>query len=170
MPSAPSGPERTAALAHQLAAVHDGLRVRVRDIREALDQHDGDAAGADIVDGTRLLEHCLGFCHALQAHHTGEDDGLFLALRTERPDLAPMLDKLIEDHHLIAGILARVHGIAGQAGSGLDDPARIRLRGELDGLMAIMDSHFAFEERSIGAALDGLTDRSWTATVLDAGR
>lgn len=39
----------------------------------------------------------------------------------------------------------------------------------LDGLMAIMDSHFAFEERSIGAALDGLDgldDRSWVGDVL----
>jgi hypothetical protein len=29
-----------------------------------------------------------------------------------------------------------------------------------------MDSHFAFEERSIGAALDGLDDESWVEAVL----
>ena len=34
--------------------------------------------------------------------------------------------------------------------------------------MAIMDSHFAFEERSIGAALDGLDDRWWVGAVLTA--
>jgi hypothetical protein len=32
----------------------------------------------------------------------------------------------------------------------------VTLVGELDGLAAIMDSHFAFEERRISAAIDGL--------------
>jgi hypothetical protein len=38
--------------------------------------------------------------------------------------------------------------------AGSADPAAVV--GELDGLAAIMDSHFAFEERRISAAIDGL--------------
>src|SRR6478735_7697755 len=139
--------DRTVALAAELSAVHDDLRARVRVLRDG-----------------------LGFCRALQAHHTGEDDGLFAALRAERPDLGPMLDKLAEDHHLVAGILTRVAVLAEEASetSEASGARRTRLVGELDGLMAIMDSHFAFEERSIGAALDGLDDRSWVGAVLTA--
>ncbi|KRC92658.1 hypothetical protein ASE25_04900 [Terrabacter sp. Root85] len=159
--------DRTAALAAQLSAVHDDLRARVRVLRDGLGRDGAPAVGASSpVAG--LLAHCLGFCRALQAHHTGEDDGLFAALRAERPDLGPMLDKLAEDHHLVAGILTRVAVLAEEASetSEASGARRTRLAGELDGLMAIMDSHFAFEERSIGAALDGLDDQSWVGAVL----
>jgi len=159
------GHGRTTALAAQLAAVHDDLRRRVRALRDGLDRDE--ASGMDAgspLDG--LLEHCVGFCRALQAHHTGEDDGLFAALRVERPELGPMLDKLVEDHHLVAGILGRVAVLAHEAAGAVGEGHRARLVGELDGLTAIMSSHFAFEERSISAALDGLEDRSWVADVL----
>ena len=157
--------DRTTALAAQLTAVHDDLRARVRLIRDGL-VRPGTTTVASESPAAGILEHCLGFCRALQAHHTGEDDGLFAALRVERPDLGPMLDKLVEDHHLVAGILARVEHLVDTATSAVDDGHRARLVGELDGLTAIMDSHFAFEERSIGAALDGLDDESWVEAVL----
>src|SRR6478736_6820661 len=162
-------PDRTTALAAQLAAVHDDLRARVRAIRGGLLRPGTTTADAQS-PAAGILEHCLGFCRALQAHHTGEDDGLFAALRVERPDLGPMLDKLAEDHHLVAGILTRVAVLAEEASetSEASGARRTRLVGELDGLMAIMDSHFAFGERSIGAALDGLDDRSWVGAVLTA--
>jgi hypothetical protein len=55
---------------------------------------------------------------------------------------------MAEDHVFIARIVARVEEIAGSR-----DPS---LAGELDGLAAIMESHFSFEERRIRDALDAL--------------
>src|SRR6478736_4591840 len=163
--------DRTVALAAQLSAVHDDLRARVRVLRDSLGG-DGAPAAGEPPPVAGLLAHCLGFCRALQAHHTGEDDGLFAALRVERPDLGPMLDKLVEDHHLVAGILARVEHLVDTAAGAVDDGHRARLVGELDGLTAIMDSHFAFEERSITAAIDRLgatvAGRPWSAAVFTA--
>ncbi|MFJ6381114.1 hemerythrin domain-containing protein [Kitasatospora sp. NPDC092039] len=150
---------RTAALSRQLSDAHQDLRRRLADLRAGLGrpQPDGD---------DRLLTHCLAFCTALTNHHEGEDGGLFAQLLRERPDLAPTIDKLVEDHGLITHILARVRHLADQAATtpGADLQA---IGGELDGLAAIMDSHFGYEERAIGAALDaGVDDDGWSEPVL----
>lgn len=55
-----------------------------------------------------------------------------------------MIAKLKEDHEMIASIVARVVEVAGHASS--------EARAELSGLMAIMESHFAFEERTVAQA------------------
>jgi hypothetical protein len=52
---------------------------------------------------------------------------------------------MAEDHVLIAGIVARVEAAAADGAPG-----------ELDGLAAILESHFSFEERRLRAALDVL--------------
>lgn len=147
-------PDRAAALGAQLVHVHATLRERLRELRSRLLDGDRTTTTAD------LGAHCLAFCAAVHTHHTGEDRDLLPALRRERPDLAPTIDKLVEDHWLVAGILRRVEELVGQAGV---DPGAVV--GELDGLAAILESHFAFEERRIAAALDGLDATVWTADV-----
>ncbi|MFJ8623401.1 hemerythrin domain-containing protein [Kitasatospora sp. NPDC093550] len=153
---------RTAALSLQLSRAHQDLRRRLADLRAGLGRP-RPAAGDD-----PLLTHCLAFCTALTNHHQGEDDGLFAQLLRERPDLAPTVAKLVEDHGYIAAILTRVRDLADQAAaappSGADPDAIGR---ELDGLAAIMDSHFGYEERALAAALDaGVTDDGWSRPVL----
>jgi hypothetical protein len=95
-----------------------------------------------------LAVHCPAFCAALTRHHTGEDAGAFPALAARFPELRPLLAKTAEDHLLISGIVARIEEVAASG-----DPA---LAAELDGLAAIVESHFAFEERRIREALDAL--------------
>ena len=79
---------------------------------------------------------------------------MFPVLARRFPDLAPVIEKLGEDHQLIAGIIARVQDGTAGLGSGVDAD---RLLGELDGLAAILESRFSFEERRIARALDALT-------------
>ncbi|GAA2879677.1 hypothetical protein Acy02nite_26190 [Actinoplanes cyaneus] len=106
-----------------------------------------------------LRAHCLAFCGALTTHHQGEDTGLFAALLRERPDLEPTIDKLVEDHGLITGILHRIAELS------TADPAKVGP--ELDGLAAIMESHFRYEERALAEALDaGVPDDGWSTPVL----
>lgn len=93
---------------------------------------------------------------------------MFAELVRDRPDLAATVAKLTEDHELIAGILSRVRELADKAaapGEGGGEGAEAIGR-ELDGLAAIMESHFRYEERTISRALDdGLTDTGWSQTV-----
>lgn len=45
-----------------------------------------------------------------------------------------------------------------------------RLARELDGLAAILESHFSCEERRIAVALDSLGTEAWSADVFAAGQ
>jgi len=90
---------------------------------------------------------------------------MFAALRRERPDLAGTISKLVQDHEMIASILLRVAELADHATTSRG-PALAAIGRELDGLAAIMESHFNYEERTIGEALDdGIPDTSWSGMV-----
>jgi hypothetical protein len=154
---------RMAALSEQLIEVHQGLRERLAALRREVAA--GSAVGAGPRSGSEpgsrsgsgpgsgsgdLLSHCLSFCTAIHTHHRAEDDELFPALRDTAPELTPIIDKLAEDHVLVAGIGQRIRDLLASAA----DPDT--LGRELDGLTAILESHFSFEERRIAAALDRL--------------
>jgi hypothetical protein len=132
------------AFSRQLRQAHQHLRDQLGGIRAEL--------GRNQHVETELHAHCLAFCSALTAHHVGEDDGMFKELLDAQPDLAPKIQNLIDDHATIAVILLQVRALAIQAET---TPAESlpRLRRELDGLAAIAESHFGYEERAISAAL-----------------
>ncbi len=151
--------DRTTAWSIQLAQAHHTLRRRLRQV-----QWD---PGTTEADGDDLATHCLAFCSALSAHHGGEDAGMFTELLRARPDLESVITNLVEDHQMKAVILKSVRVLAAEAVSAGSD--RVRAIGrELDGLAAIIESHFRYEERAISPALDGgVRDKSWTPTVFD---
>jgi iron-sulfur cluster repair protein YtfE (RIC family) len=155
-----SHPDRAVAFSRQLAQAHQELRRRVTRLQSTL--------GRTGTDAEALATHCLAFCAALTSHHQGEDDGMFAELARARPDLAGKIGKLVEDHEIIGTILHRVADLAERA-RGADDAALASLKGELDGLAAIMESHFRFEERAVSAALDGVSDTGWTRPVFRFG-
>lgn len=149
------------ALSGQLIQVHQSLRARLASLRAQITEAGGDTR-ADVSATEDLLSHCVGFCAAVRTHHCGEDTQLLPALRASAPELAPVIDKLIEDHGLVAGILGRVGELLAQ---GQAATAAGTLGRELDGLTAILESHFAYEERRIARALDVLGPDGWVADV-----
>ena len=129
---------RVTALGLQLIETHANLL-------DALDRlRDGSLPPAD------LATHCLAFCAAVTRHHTGEDATVFPALAAEHPALREVLAGLQRDHDAIAAILTRAAALAAD----LDAPGT---RAELGGLAAILESHFAWEERRLVTALNDLT-------------
>lgn len=153
--------ERLAALGAELIEIHDRLRQDLADLRSDVERY---FDGGD--RPRRLKAHCLAFCSALRAHHTGEDVGAFPLLRREYPELAPLIAKMAEDHQLVSGLLEQFeHVLSGLTAD--PDAAEIRrVRGELDGLSAILESHFSFEEREIVEALNSLSTGDHTAAGL----
>jgi iron-sulfur cluster repair protein YtfE (RIC family) len=154
-------PDRVAALSEQLTQVHQSLRERLISLRQEAARNSDPGAAAAALPGD-LLSHCVSFCGAIHTHHSGEDGQLLPALRAAAPELAPVIDKLAEDHDLVGGILRRIRELLtpGQAPSGPGALTR-----ELDGLTAILESHFSYEERRIARALDALGPEAWTADV-----
>ena len=120
-------------------------------LRDELEKAQDTLAYNGSVETTRdLLVHCRGFCSALDGHHRGEDAVLFPAIRAAHPHLARTLDRLTQDHSMIAYLIG-----------GLDlaltrgDPAPV-LERHLDGLGAIMENHFRYEERELMSILEEL--------------
>ena len=96
-----------------------------------------------------LLTNCVAFCAAVTRHHTEEDTAAFPVLAERHPELRPVLEGLERDHRMVAGMLQRASRLAGNLDA---DGARA----ELDGLAALLESHFAWEEKRLVAALDRL--------------
>ena len=128
------------------ARLRQALRVTQRAVREGrpIDPRD-DASGHLSAD---LLLFCRGFCTALDEHHRGEDQVLFPAIAAAHPELAPVLAALSQDHSMVAHLLQELGAAADQAA----DPAV--LQRHLDGVAALMESHFRYEERQLLVVLE----------------
>lgn len=146
---------RFAAWARELRAVHERLRGALRVTREAIE---GDERMAEAAS-RELLLFCHGFCTALTAHHVAEDRTLFPAIASAHPELRDTIRKLEQDHSMIAHLLAGLQSAVDSA----DSPEEL-LR-HLEGVSAIMESHFRFEERQLLVVLDAL---ALDASVEDA--
>lgn len=107
-----------------------------------------------------LLLYCHGFCAALDGHHRGEDRTLFPAIARAHPRLRPVLRALEQDHSMIGHLLDGLGAAAERAAP----PAE--LARHLDGIAAIMESHFRYEERQLLAVLDALELPGEPADVL----
>lgn len=148
----PAVPDRLAAWGQQLVETHDRLRDELDRLLDGLDET------SELTPDLRT--HCVAFCSAVGRHHTSEDRTAFPALAAQYPELRDTLDGLARDHHVVAGILRSIDAVLTDS----DDLSRARR--EIDGLAAILESHFRWEERAVVAALDGMTDHGVDAERL----
>jgi alkanesulfonate monooxygenase SsuD/methylene tetrahydromethanopterin reductase-like flavin-dependent oxidoreductase (luciferase family) len=155
-------PDRTYT-PHDLAAgqhlvdVHDHLRselARVRDLVAQVVAGAVDAGAARSHIHTMTLRQnnwtvgtfCESYCRVVTMHHTLEDQTLFPRLRRGDPRLAPVVDRLQEEHHAIHEVLERVDRalVAFVAGKDADE-----LSAAVDLLTDTLLSHLAYEEREL---------------------
>jgi len=136
---------RLVAWRRQLLEAHTRLRAALVTAQDAV------RVGTDLPDASRdLLLFCHGFCVALEGHHRGEDMLLFPALVEQHPKAAGVVSMLRQDHDMIATLSGRFDDAVRTA----ESPAT--LARHLQGLAAIMESHFRFEERELEPLLDQL--------------
>ena len=133
---------RLIAWSDELRAVHERLRKGLSIAQRAVVS--GEAPGRD------LLLFCHGFCTALTGHHEGEDRELFPAIAAAHPELRETLRKLEQDHSMIGHLISGMQAAIASAASP-DELAR-----HLEGIAAIMESHFRYEERQLLSVLDTL--------------
>lgn len=149
-----AGGTRARALADELREVHRRLREALELALDGADDgaDDGAADGADVGGPAArdLLLYCWGFCAALDGHHRSEDETLFPLLVGAHPDLTPVVAQLRQDHRMIDHLLGSLREAIR---SGADAQERAR---HLEGVAAIMESHFRYEERRVLPLLDAL--------------
>ncbi|MBT2227016.1 hemerythrin domain-containing protein [Nonomuraea sp. NEAU-A123] len=155
-PSEPDG--RLTAFGNQLIEAHLWLREELARLREEVHAHPDAHTRPERT--WELRAHCLTFCSAVTKHHSGEDEGAFPALAEQFPELRPVLDELARDHRQVADIMRALQELLGDLDA---DPERVRA--ELDGLAALLESHFVYEEKRLVSALNALDAPRWRASV-----
>jgi hemerythrin-like domain-containing protein len=135
---------RLVAWSQELVHVHEKLRSALAVARQA---RGGDYPPAV---ARNLLLYCHGFCVALDGHHRGEDRLLFPAIAAAHPHLRPVLQALEQDHSMISHLLGGLQAAVDRSATADE------LSGHLEGVAALMESHFRYEERQLLTILQTL--------------
>ena len=163
-PVAPRRPDRAAASARgraigrHLVDVHDHLRQELSQVRDLISQvRDGavTAGRARAVlnemtmrqNNWTLGAYCEAYCGLVTQHHGLEDQAVFPHLRRSDPGLAPVLDRLTEEHVIIGEVIEGVDRALVRlvrAPGGLGD-----LEEAVDMLTDTLQSHLAYEEEQL---------------------
>jgi hypothetical protein len=163
LPAAASAPVTDAGRAGQqaLVAVHHHLRQEMQQVLDVVGQL---AAGAADPAATRSLVNrmtmrqnywsvgafCAAYCRVLTMHHAIEDQSMFADLHRRDTSLAPVLDRLSEEHEVIADLLDRLDrslvALVGPTPSA-DDAARATAA--VEELADTLLSHLTYEEEEL---------------------
>jgi hypothetical protein len=147
-----------------LVDIHAHLRSELEQISDLVDQvalgrlSVGDARSAVNQMSLRqndwtLGAYCASYCRVLTTHHTIEDQSVFPHLRRAEPSLAPVLDKLEADHHLVHGLLEALDRSLVGLLSGDDVDG---VRDAVDRLRTLLVEHLDLEEEQLVGPLDRL--------------
>ncbi|WP_275461820.1 nitroreductase/quinone reductase family protein [Streptomyces noursei] len=144
--SVEAGPPRFAGATpgQTIALVHDAFRREIATLRKEF-------AASGSVLGAQLRINCLTLCQGLHNHHTGEDRGMFPALRRHRPDLAPVLDRLDEEHRALAALLDALQRVLAEPSA-----APGYVRAEVERLTGELEAHLTYEEEQLVPVLDAM--------------
>jgi hypothetical protein len=111
-----------------------------------------------------LGEHVGWLMDFLHVHHTGEDEGLWPAVRRRDPSAGALLDSLEADHRQIEPAAAALRAAAERYAVTTDDDARVALVTALDELGTVLFPHL---DREVAEAMPVvsrvLTRAEWDA-------
>jgi alkanesulfonate monooxygenase SsuD/methylene tetrahydromethanopterin reductase-like flavin-dependent oxidoreductase (luciferase family)/hemerythrin-like domain-containing protein len=141
-----------------LIDVHDHLRSELAQLRDLVDQVASGAVDAGVArshintmtlrqNNWTLGTYCESYCRVVTTHHTIEDRTLFPSMRRADPALAPVIDRLEAEHHVIHDVIERVDRALVGLVSSPDGMAG--LRAAMDLLTDTLLSHLAYEEREL---------------------
>lgn len=158
-------PETGSGTGQHLVEVHDHLRQELTQIRDVVRQvADGalDIGGARSLINTMTMRqnnwtlgaYCESYCRVVTMHHTAEDRSLFPQLRRADPRLVPVVDRLEQEHHMIAEVLERLD--AALVALVAEPGAITELQTTMDVLTDNLLSHLSYEERELVGPLSQL--------------
>ncbi len=156
----PSGPEvtytrRGRLVGRHLIDVHDMLRRELTELRDILAQvragavSAGDARASLNAMALRQNDWTLGafcarYCAVVATHHGLEDDAIFPHLVTAEPGLAPVIDRLADEHLVIHDA---IHEVDAALVHHMTHPGDFdRIQAAIDVLTDALLSHLSYEE------------------------
>lgn len=146
------------AAAQHLVDIHDALRTELEQLRDLIEQVGRGAL--DVGEARSFINtmamrqndwtlgaYCAQYCRIVTGHHTLEDRSVFPHLKRSDPWLVPVVDRLEQEHHVIADVLDQVDRALVALVSEPD--GMTKLRGAVDLLTDTMRSHLSYEEREL---------------------
>lgn len=155
--------EAQQAYPRHLADVHDALRAELTQLRDVIDQvrrglmQVGQARSVINTMTMRqnnwtLGAYCESYCRIVTGHHTLEDHSMFRHLRQRDPAAGPVVDRLAEEHEVIAEVLEQVDralvALVSADPRGTSE-ALETFSGTVDLLTDSLLSHLSYEEREL---------------------
>lgn len=160
---AESGPEvtytsRQAQVGKHLIDIHDMLRSELTQVRSIIEQVKANtlevgAARSALNEMTMkqnnwtLGAYCSRYCSTVTQHHGLEDASVFPHLRSAERELAPVLDRLVEEHLVIHDVIESVDRALVEFISNPGDFSR--LDEAVDALTDTLLSHLSYEEEQL---------------------
>ncbi|MFD4586261.1 nitroreductase/quinone reductase family protein [Streptomyces sp. NPDC087659] len=132
----------TTSMGEAIKAVHDAFRRELALIRREIAE-----SGPRL--GAQLRINCLTLCQGLHNHHTGEDSALFPFLAGRYEELAPVMDRLREEHGKIAELLDELRRVVAA-----DDADPGLVQAEVGRLTDELEAHLVYEEEQLIPVLD----------------
>lgn len=122
--------------------VHAALR---RDLERAHTALSG-SPSPDARQRRAIARHLAWMMRFLEAHHRSEDDGLYPVVLERRPDAAPLLAAMADDHHAVASAITQVEEATDAVAGGGEVVALIDA---IDGLSGVLLPHLEREEQEV---------------------
>jgi hypothetical protein len=152
------------AAAEHLVAIHDHLRSELERLQGLVDEIRRGLLG---VGGARAEVHamslrqnnwtlgayCQSYCGFVNGHHSLEDASVFPHLRRSDASVAPVLDRLAEEHVVIHGLLDDLDRALVALVRDDDADALDAVEESIDLLADRLLSHLAYEERELRGPL-----------------
>jgi hemerythrin-like domain-containing protein len=162
-PADASYTEAQQAYPQHLIDIHDALRAELAQLRDVVDQvrrgllQVGQARSVINTMTMRqnnwtLGAYCESYCRIVTGHHTLEDRSMFAFLRQRDSDAVPVVDRLAEEHEVIADVLEQVdRTLVGLVGAEAREASERleQLSGAVDLLSDTLLSHLSYEEREL---------------------
>ncbi|MEW9533195.1 hemerythrin domain-containing protein [Microbispora sp. NPDC049125] len=142
----------------RLVLIHDHLRQELAQIRDALDQVAAGRADAaalrTMINRLTMRQNywtlgtfCASYCRLVTTHHTIEDEHMFPMLAKADETLAPVVERLEQEHEVIADVLT---GLDAALVAMIADPERLGLvREQVELLADVLLSHLGYEEEEL---------------------
>jgi hemerythrin-like domain-containing protein len=150
--------ERGRLVGKHLIDVHDMLRTELGELREVLAQvRDGALSAGDARSALNELAlrqndwtlgaFCSRYCGVVAQHHGLEDDAVFPHLRRSDTSLAPVIDRLTQEH---LAIHDAIQGVDRSLVAHINDPNDYApIQEAIDFLTDALLSHLSYEEHEI---------------------
>lgn len=146
------------ASGQHLIDIHDHFRRELTQLRGMIGQVvggqlDPSAARSAIAEMTirqnewTIGAYCASYCRMVTTHHTLEDQAMFPRLRSGDRRLAPVIDRLEDEHRVIHDVLERVDRALVAFVDAPQSPSP--LTGAVDLLSDVLLSHLSYEEREL---------------------